>query len=860
MRYLRKRKNFLVFVVAAIVLASCVGKTKMTVDSYRLGQLEQDTENNAIAAAMGIDINRGTSLSIIERQRKESAKQEENVRRREFASEGVDVVDVEAGTNVDVNTNGTDTDLTDPFDSEDLATLHVNAFTPDPPTLNICWTNGVAGAAVDILTKYEIDGTNDWALAEEYQVPPSATNVVVALSDWPTIVSNLVERAIFPEYHSMSKAFFACCWATDFDKDGLSDLAELWFYETDPYLEDSDGDGLRDGDEILMGTNPKLWDTDGDGVSDGREAIELNSNPRVQDSDGDNVPDGVEVSLGMDPNAQDSDMDGLSDGYEIDNDLNPTSSDSDGDGTPDFDEVRDGGDPNCDERLPEPDGLIHYTVVGSASVSWTPESSDATNCNEIVMSNDVSGIGFSTWSDKGAFSVGGCAFIPNETGIYHFELVADDVGSAFVGGLELKGSWVRGLGYVSAPTSGVFIAGQEYSIGASLTNDGGPAVLGFGKFGEFEPIRRASLDADLSASVIIYEDAYYNNPEQPMIPKASTKAVYRFRANGGSFGARLSFDVENGDCLGGPSLSLMNTELGVNQTFARTFIYEGVSPSGEKDDVRIIARLVENETGETASITSKVTVVKVEPRAVLSSSADKHRHVFGPYEPISVLVWPQEDDIEISLGGSCVTEESVNMPRSKGEVDLSVRYMGMVFDTALSVIYPIKVVSSNIRYATAEDWIERGKPYPIDPWLGAIIDIHLEPTCVSFVPLTFLEGVSSATKRTGVFSGSEVYIPYHSGFPESTNEASIMSGNEIAGGDLIGIAGFEVVEGFEAGGYEYQIPLYWSFADQGFPKNATRFGKAIQRYTLSSDCKLTVSKYRRAVSRRITPVSPTQGD
>ena len=41
---------------------------------------------------------------------------------------------------------------------------------------------------------------------------------------------------------------------------------------------DTDGDGLTDGEEINIGTDPTLADTDGDGVSDGVE-VSLGSNP-----------------------------------------------------------------------------------------------------------------------------------------------------------------------------------------------------------------------------------------------------------------------------------------------------------------------------------------------------------------------------------------------------------------------------------------------------------------------------------------------------------------------------------------------------------------------------------------------------
>ncbi|MFA6953426.1 MAG: hypothetical protein WC270_02455, partial [Patescibacteria group bacterium] len=44
--------------------------------------------------------------------------------------------------------------------------------------------------------------------------------------------------------------------AKDTDKDGLSDYAELYSYNTSPYIADSDSDGLSDKQEIDQGKNP----------------------------------------------------------------------------------------------------------------------------------------------------------------------------------------------------------------------------------------------------------------------------------------------------------------------------------------------------------------------------------------------------------------------------------------------------------------------------------------------------------------------------------------------------------------------------------------------------------------------------
>jgi hypothetical protein len=68
----------------------------------------------------------------------------------------------------------------------------------------------------------------------------------------------------------------------------------------DPFL-DSDGDGLPDWLEILLGTDPNNPDTDGDGLTDFEEIFVYHTNPLNRDTDGDGFTDGVEILFGSDP-------------------------------------------------------------------------------------------------------------------------------------------------------------------------------------------------------------------------------------------------------------------------------------------------------------------------------------------------------------------------------------------------------------------------------------------------------------------------------------------------------------------------------------------------------------------------------
>jgi len=65
--------------------------------------------------------------------------------------------------------------------------------------------------------------------------------------------------------------------------------------------EDTDGDGLKDKDELTIGTNINKADTDDDGLADRAEVVVYNTDPLNPDTDGDGYKDGEEVNKGYNP-------------------------------------------------------------------------------------------------------------------------------------------------------------------------------------------------------------------------------------------------------------------------------------------------------------------------------------------------------------------------------------------------------------------------------------------------------------------------------------------------------------------------------------------------------------------------------
>lgn len=112
---------------------------------------------------------------------------------------------------------------------------------------------------------------------------------------------------------NMERVFETDTNSSDSDNDGLSDYLEIGFLSYNPNNNDTDNDGILDKDEdydddgltneeeLKYGTELIYTDSDSDGLKDKEEILTHNTNPLLNDTDGDGALDGWEVKNGFNP-------------------------------------------------------------------------------------------------------------------------------------------------------------------------------------------------------------------------------------------------------------------------------------------------------------------------------------------------------------------------------------------------------------------------------------------------------------------------------------------------------------------------------------------------------------------------------
>jgi hypothetical protein len=174
---------------------------------------------------------------------------------------------------------------------------------------------------------------------------------------------------------------------SDTDGDTLNDYDELTIYKTKPGFVDSDFDGLQDNEELKIGidgqiTDPNSPDMDYDGLSDYEEYLN-HTNPKISDTDGDKIKDGDEVKIHhTNPNEVDTDGDSINDYDEINAyRTDPTKKDTDDDGHSDKDDV-----------IPTRDAKIRISILKFEIIDQVDAWPDDSNKAQIYFKLYIDGV------------------------------------------------------------------------------------------------------------------------------------------------------------------------------------------------------------------------------------------------------------------------------------------------------------------------------------------------------------------------------------------------------------------------------------------------------------------------------------
>lgn len=151
--------------------------------------------------------------------------------------------------------------LTDEWDVFAVTNVHFSSFSKSGDVARAEISIGEGGVAYgDPIRIYATDNLEHPVWTNVYERDYEDESSLTVQFDMTSFPTSFLQRALF-----------GLDYPQDSDGDGINDGDERYRYHSNPRKYDTDGDGLGDGDELRIGSSLISADTDGDGLSDSEE-------------------------------------------------------------------------------------------------------------------------------------------------------------------------------------------------------------------------------------------------------------------------------------------------------------------------------------------------------------------------------------------------------------------------------------------------------------------------------------------------------------------------------------------------------------------------------------------------------------
>ncbi len=342
-------------------------------------------------------------------------------------------------------------------------------------------------------------------------------------------------------------------------------------------------------------------------------------------------------------------------------------------------------------------------------------------------------------------------------GGYEVEVMPFDPGGDFSwseegGGLNLRGgsgctyssvgNWIGfscGAGG-NCGCSGCSLAGTYSVESASFALPSvwcGCGAVGYG--GTNEPPTAPFVSVSFDKTVVFYEDAYTNAPND-VVAKHSTNTTLAVFAYGGESGGMLYVSASNIGKLvrtGGRAMSFPYTAfVPPNGAVSFDVEYEAETHSDSAGDISVTASLLPSNGGSSVSDSASATAVKVQLESVISSVIGNNcsRHRYGVGEVVLCKWFPENIMLSWSCHGvgTIIPGVGGDFTRFSCPLTNTVMMLTATMDGVVSFSPTISIVEPTGFYCEKVRKMESALGENMAGDVGMILELYIEPRTVCF--------------------------------------------------------------------------------------------------------------------------------